>query len=570
MLFTKTYIPTTKEKPTDAEIISHILLLKAGFIRQEIAGVYTYLPLAWRVLSKIKNILKEEIDGIGGCEILAPTLTSKELWELTGRWTDFGDDMFHLLDRKKRDLCLTPTHEEIFTNLAKRDFRSYRDFPKILYQMQTKFRDEKRPRSGVLRVRHFIMKDSYSFDKDEKGLSQSYNLHRQAYKRIFARVGLNYKIVNASSGLMGGAGSEEFMVLSSSGEDRIVYCQKCSNCENLEIAKAKVEKVNFPASELKKVNTPVGGAVEEVSNFLDYPKKRMIKSLIWMIKEKPVFLLLCGDDELSEIKVENQFGEGRPAHAEEIINITGAPAGYVGPIDIDNIEIIADLRLENTKGMATGANQYHYHYTGVDIIRDIKVDKYLDIRQVQQGDKCVKCNGELSFENAIEVGHIFKLGIKYSKALGATFTNEKGEEEPVVMGSYGIGVERIMASVIEQNNDKDGIIWPISIAPYEVLILPLNISNELIWEKTIEISEIFDNEKIEYLLDDRNCRAGNKFKDADLIGIPIRITIGERNLKNNMVEIKRRDTGKVEIVQFDKILKVVRNIRNNLYGMCQI
>lgn len=557
-----------KEIPSDASIPSHKLLLKAGFIRQEISGAYTYLPLGWKVIQKIKNIIIEEMNAIGGIEILAPALASKDIWEATGRWEDFGSDMFKFKDRKNRDLCLAPTHEEIIATLVKNDFKSYRDLPKTIYQIQTKFRDEPRPRSGVIRTRQFIMKDSYSFDRNEKDLNISYNNHRKAYQKIFSRAGLNYRIVKASTGLMGGSDSEEFMIATDSGEDKIIHCQKCGLSSNVEIVSSKIDKISFPTSELKKVNTPVGGSVEEVSAFLDYPEDRMMKSLIWIINDEPVFLLLAGNDELSESKVENYLGFGRPAHAEEIINITGAPAGYVGPIGIKEIKIYSDTRLQGGKGLATGANEYHYHYTGVEIDRDFKVDKYLDLRQVKENELCSACGGKLIIEKAIEVGHIFKLMDKYSKALNVHFTDEHGKDKFIVMGSYGMGLDRIMASAIEQNYDKDGLIWPVSIAPFEVLILPVNMSDEKTKEVSLSISDMLKDERIDFILDDRDERAGVKFKDADLIGIPIRITIGSKNLSKGKIEIKRRDTGETELVTIDKVLETIKRFQHELYGLC--
>lgn len=570
MLWSKSYIPTTKEMPADALLASHRLLLKAGFIRQELSGAYTYLPLGLLTVSKIMKIVREEMNSIGALELLAPSLASKETWQATGRWEDFGNDMFRFKDRKDRDMCLAPTHEEIITNLAKRDFRSYRDLPKSLYQIQTKFRDEPRPRSGVLRMRQFIMKDSYSFDRDEEGLSVSYDLHRKAYKNIFTRAGLSFRIVSASTGLMGGSDSEEFMIPSESGEDRIVFCSNCNYSANLEVASSSVEKISYPSKPMEKVNTPVGGSVSEVSAFLGFKTDRMMKSLLWIIEEKPYFLLLCGEDELSETKLAKHLGAGRPAHSEEIIKITGAPAGYVGPVGIKNVAVFADERLKGATGMSTGANEFHYHYINLDVGRDVHTDGFLDLREVKKEEKCVKCGGSLIVENAIEVGHIFKLGTKYSKSMGAAFTDEDGNEKYFVMGSYGIGIERIMASAIEQNHDENGIIWPVSISPFEVVILPLNSSDEKVRDISRSLCESLYGNSIEYLLDDRDERAGIKFKDADLIGIPLRITVGEKNAAKDLVEIKRRDTSNVTTVPVEKALDVVRHNLNELYGLCSI
>ncbi|KQC13561.1 MAG: hypothetical protein APR63_00420 [Desulfuromonas sp. SDB] len=570
MLWTKNYIPTQKEFPADTVIPSHQLLVKAGFIKKELSGIYSYLPLGWRVLNKIRSIIQEEMDNLGAQQILLPSLSTPDYWKQTGRWKNWENDIFKLTDRKKRELLLAPTHEEIIVNTIKSGLISYRCLPVTLYQIQTKFRDEPKPGNGLLCLRQFLMKDSYSFNRTEDDLEKSYEKHREAYLRIFSRCGLNIRIVSGSLGIDDSSFSEDFMIPSASGEDKIVYCRNCDNTANLDIATSVPKPLAFPSSPLEMVNTPVGGSVDEVSHFLNLPPQQMMKSLLWFIKQQPVFLLLAGDDELSEAKINQSLGLGRPAHADEILEITGAPGGYVGPLGIKGIKVYADLRLRKSAGLVTGANKYHYHYTGVEPERDFQVDQFLDLRKVKNNETCDLCGGTLIVERAIEVGQIGNLKEKYSIPLGMTYTDPDSFELPVLMGSYRIGLDRIIAGVVEQNHDHHGIIWPISLAPFQVIILPLDYSNPKIKKTADDLSDLLNNENIDHILDDRNDRAGVKFKDADLIGIPLRITLGEKNVSRGLVEITRRDTKETELVKINRAINNIKRYQHELWGLCSI
>ncbi|MCE5251209.1 proline--tRNA ligase, partial [bacterium] len=461
------FIPTRKEIPKEAEIPSHRMMLRAGLIRQHIAGVYSILPLGWRILRNIMEIIRQEMERIGCQEFYLPVLSSAELWAQSGRWDTFGDDMFRLKDRKGRSLCLAPTHEEVFAEIASHDIRSYRDLPQMWYQIQTKFRDEVRPRSGLLRVRQFFMKDAYSFDVDAEGLDRSYQLQREAYIRIFERSGLDIRIVRASSGAMGGRDCEEFMVLSESGDDEIVNCHSCGYAANQEIAESVVEPVTGERKELRKTHTPDKRTIDDVSDFLHVEPSRLVKSLLYVtLKDNErVFILVRGDHQVDDVKLAAVLGECRPAEPDEVSALTGAEVGFVSPIGIDNVKVFADPVLKGTTDLVAGANEIDCHYIGVDMDRDIRIDRYIQLRAVQAGDPCIVCGAKLSVSRAIEVGHIFKLGTRYSEALNASFLDENGISHPIVMGSYGIGVERIMASVIERNFDGTSMVWPRELAP---------------------------------------------------------------------------------------------------------
>ena len=562
MRFSKAFVPTLKETPADADARSHRLMLRAGMIRLHIAGVYSYLPLGWRVLRKISDIIHEEMDRIEGQEFLLPILSRMDLWGATGRAEEYGDDMFRLVDRRRGELCLAPTHEEIFTEIAAREIRSYRDLPQMWYQIQTKFRDEPRPRSGVLRGRQFLMKDAYSFDVDDAGLDRSYRHQRDAYHRIFERCGLDVLTVEASSGIMGGSESEEFMVPSPVGEARIVLCEKCGYASNTEVATSKVRRFSRPDREMmEKVYTPGTRTIDQVSAFLDVPPPQLMKSLLLIGPEGPVMALIRGDHEADEQKLEAAFGGiTRPATAEEILRITGAPVGFIGPVGLSGIPIVSDDAMKGEQDLITGANEEDHHLRGVEPERDFRVDRYADLRTVSAGEECPRCDGTLDVADAIEVGHIFKLGTKYSKALGAVFLDAQGQERPIVMGSYGVGLERIMASVIEQHADKDGIVWPISIAPYHVHIVPTNSSDPQVRAVSEEFYKELKAQGNEVLLDDREERAGTKFKDADLIGVPIRMTVGERGLREGKVEIRLRRTGETIGVRVEDAVARVGSI----------
>lgn len=562
MRWSEAFIPTLREAPKDAITISHRLLLRGGFIKQIASGIHTYLPLGWRVIKKIMSIIREEMDRIGGQELHMPALTPAELWEETGRWKEYGDEMFRVKDRKKRDYALAPTHEEIITEIARKEIRSYRDLPQIWYQIQMKFRDEIRPRGGVLRARAFLMKDSYSLDRDWDGLGRSYELHYEAYKRIFERCKLPTVVVEASGGIMGGSESHEFMILSDTGEDSLVICS-CGYSANTEIGEAEPIPVDFKDGELKKVHTPVEGTVENITKFLEIPHFYLMKSLMYVHEGRPIFVVIRGDYDVDERKLENVFPGIRPAHPDEIKEWTGAPPGYISPVGLD-IPVYADVSLKGGKGLTSGANEEFYHLTGIDIERDVKVKEWIDVRMVKTGDRCKRCGKEIEVRRAIELGHIFKLGTKYSNAMHATFLDRDGKEKPIVMGSYGIGVERIMASAIEVYHDDNGIIWPITIAPYEVAILSLNPSNPDV-KKTAEdvYKELMD---VDVIYDDRDEQPGVKFKDSDLIGTPIRIVVGERGIKRGVVEVKKRKDDEIFDVEPGKVKEVIMKIRKELYG----
>lgn len=555
MRFSKMFIPTLREIPADADAVSHRLMLRAGYVRQLAAGLYIFLPLGWRALDRIDAILKEEMESIGAQEISMPVLHPSEVWQQTGRWNAIGDEMFRLKDRTGRDMCLGMTHEEIMTWLASREIRSYRDLPQIWYQIQTKLRDEARPKSGVLRTREFIMKDSYSFDADEESLEKSYQLHANAYHKIFQRCGLKFYQVESDPGMMGGAVSHEFMAPSPAGEDEVALCDKCGYSANVELAQSAPPKIKREDWGFEEIHTPEKRTVQEVSNFLKIKPEYFLKSILVVADKTPVLALVRGDQELHEKKLAKIIGSHRPAQKTEVKEILGVEAGFIGPMN-RKIRIIADSCLKEGVYIS-GSNKQHYHAKGIKPAKDFKAEWH-DIHLAKSGDTCAKCGAELRIERCIEIGNIFKLGTKYSVPLKAFFLDEKGEEKPIIMGSYGIGPARIAAAAIEQNNDKDGIIWPKSIAPFDVELLPLNMNDS----KTVEIAEKLYKELkekgIEVLMDDRNERAGVKFKDADLIGIPTQIILGEKNLKEGLVEIKDRRTKEAVKVKVEEVVARVK------------
>lgn len=551
-------IPTRKEAPADAEILSHKVMMRAGLVRQHAAGVYSFLPIGWKILKNIMAIVREEMDAIGCQEFLLPALSPRELWVESGRWDTFGDDMFRLKDRRGRELCLAPTHEEVFTEIAANSIQSYKSLPQMWYQIQTKFRDEVRPRSGVLRVRQFLMKDAYSFDINKEGLDASYQLQRKAYRNIFERAGLEVSIVRASSGAMGGGDCEEFMVLSDAGDDQIVVCRKCGYAANQEVAVSKVDSVDGEKADLGKVHTPEKRTIEEVSGFLDVDPARLVKSLVYMTGDGPVFILVRGDHQVDEGKLEAALGECRPAEPEEVKALTGADVGFVSPVGITkDITVLADEALDGTTGLVAGANEDQYHFTGVDVARDLQVTRFANLREVLPGEPCIVCGAPLEVARAIEVGHIFKLGTRYSEALGANYLDEQGRAVPIIMGSYGIGIERIMACAIEMYF-KDGVMaWPREIAPFTVEILPLNTTHEESMHIAASLYETLLKNKVSVMLDDRDVRAGVKFKDADLYGAPVVVVVGERGLKEGVVEFRVRDRGIEDKIPVDEIERTV-------------
>lgn len=573
MRFTKFFVPTLKEDPADAFVPSHKLMIRAGMIRQLTAGVYSYLPLGLRVFKKIEQIVREEMNAIGCNEFLLPALSPNELWEQTGRLEDYGDTIFRI---KNRDLVLAPTHEEIFTIIAKPNLISYKDLPQYWYQIQTKFRNEARPRSGVLRGRQFTMKDAYSFDSSWEGLDLAYSLQDQAYRKIFTRCGLKFFSVTAYSGAMGGSQSEEFMVESDAGEDIVVISEDGKYASNIEVAISYKEKIGRRNSNLRAENfhTPNVKSIDELAEFLGITdKSRLAKSRVFVKpaknneeKDEYILVLVCGDDEVNETKLKNIFGQNiRPAHPDELKEITGAEAGSIGPIDLkqDNVIIVADLLLEDADELISGANVDDYHKKNIDLKRDVPNIKYYDLRIVKDGEYTVDSKSKLRITRAIEVGHIFKLGTKYSEALGAYFLDKNGKEHPIIMGSYGIGIERIAASHIEQNHDKYGIIWHGEISPFQVHLICVNINNESLKNVSETIYNLLNTKAIEVLYDDREeVRPGVKFNDADLIGIPYQIIVGEKNIKTNEVEIKIRKTGERLIVSIDDVVEKVSKLIN--------
>lgn len=573
MRLSKFFVPTLKEDPTDAVVVSHKLMLRAGMIRQLTSGVYSYLPLGLIVFKKIQEIIREEMNKIGGNEFLLPALSPNELWALTGRLEDYGDTMFRI---KNRELVLAPTHEEVFTSIAKPNLISYKDLPCMWYQIQTKFRNEARPRSGVLRGRQFTMKDAYSFDVDYAGLDISYDLEDKAYKNIFTRCGLKFFSVNAFSGAMGGSESEEFMVESEAGEDVVAITEDGSYSSNIEVAVSYKEDVGRRNSNLpyEPFHTPNIKSIEELSGFLRITdKSRLAKSRVFVNpsksddkKDEYILVLICGDDEVNENKLQSLFGQNiRPGHPEELAEITGADAGSIGPIGLKDksVKIIADFRLKDADELISGANKNDYHTKNIDLKRDVKNIEYYDLRVVKNGELTIDKKQKIKITKAIEVGHIFKLGTKYAEALHAYYLDKDGVEHPIVMGSYGIGVERIAASYIEQNYDEKGIIWSGEIAPFKVHLICASASKEEIVKETDRIYDVlFNGEKIEVLYDDRiDVRPGFKFNDADLMGIPIQVIIGEKNYKNGNAEIKIRRTGERILVPLnnliDKVLKLI-------------
>lgn len=561
------FIPTLKEIPAEAQMPSHQLMLRTGMVRQIASGVFSFLPLGFRVLNKVINILREEINKIGGQEFLLPALNPIEIWEQTGRVEAMGDVMFHL---KNRDgLVLAPTHEEIITYHAKQSISSYKELPQIWYQIQTKFRNEPRPKSGVLRGRQFIMKDAYSLDSSWEGLDISYDKHYKAYQTIFERCGIKFFVVGASSGAMGGRQSQEFMVESESGEDTCAINEESNFAANVEVATSLLPKVSRldENPEIVEFATPNAKTIDELMEQYKLPEERCAKSVVYFINNEPYLILMRGNDELNETKLESQFKTNliRPASTEELPELTGANAGSIGPIGLKSkLKIIADSLLEGANGMVSGANKDGFHYKNIDITRDCEIDMFADLRTVREGEPDPINGNPIRIVKAIELGHIFKLGTKYSEALFANFLDEKGKEQPIIMGSYGIGVERIMACFIEQNHDENGIIWNKQLTPYHVHLISLNpAKSEEVKSSSDEIYNNLIDEGFDVLYDDTNNQAGFKFNNADLLGIPIQVVVGNKNLKNGNLEIKERASGDRKLVEVDNIINEVKSFYAN-------
>ncbi|GHT32974.1 proline--tRNA ligase [Endomicrobiia bacterium] len=547
MFFSKLLISTLREAPCDADIISAKLMIRSGMIRKLASGLYEFLPLGLKSLRKVENIIRQEMDVAGGQEIVLPLMLPKDLWEKTGRWNVYGKELFRLKDRKDAEFCLAPTAEEAVTDLVRKDIKSYKQLPLMLYQFGTKFRDEIRPRFGIMRSREFLMKDAYSFHTDEVDLERYYKTMFNAYTNICVRCGFKFRSVEAASGAIGGSFSHEFMVLADTGEEEIAWCNCGYGANSQKAESLKIDQPKEETFDMEEILTPNTGAVEDVAKFLNLLPDRFIKTMIYIADYKPIAVLIRGDHEINEIKLQSLLGVNEVALADEqtVASATNAPIGFAGPVGLKNIKIIADLSVVEISNAITGANKKDYHIKNVNYKRDYGADVVADIRRVAHGDICPRCKREeLKFSRGIEIGHIFKLGTKYSKSLNSTYLDANGKENFIVMGCYGIGVTRILAATIEQSHDDNGIIWPDNIAPFEVMIVPINFADKKTKEVTEKIYKELSLKGLDVLIDDRDERAGIKFKDADLIGIPYRITIGEKNLINGNVELKARRDGK--------------------------
>ena len=567
MRWTESLIPTLKEDPQDAEVISHKLMVRGALLRKLISGAYSYLPLGLKVLQKVKSIIREEMDSKGAQEVMLPAIHPPELWKITARYEALGPVLIKFKDRHDKELVLGPTHEEIITDLVANNVKSYKDLPLILYQIQTKFRDEPRPRFGVMRTSEFIMKDAYSFDRDVAGMEASYKKMYDAYCAIFAACGLPYIPVEADPGMMGGSTSHEFMVPSEAGEDEIVVCQKCKYAASVEVAACKetpqikglTSGKKLPIAE---VETPGIKTIEKVAEFLKTEPQRLVKTLIYKADGNAVALLVRGDFEAHETKLKNYLKCAALELADEktIESVTGAPVGFSGPAGLKNVRIVADNSVKGMINFITGANKNNAHVINVNFDRDFETREFADLRKITKLDKCPACGKAIELKKAIEVGHTFKLGTKYSEALGAKFLDADGKTQTAIMGCYGIGVNRIIASLIETSNDRDGIIWPLSIAPYQVIVVALNVANKIVKETAEEVYSKLKRAGIEVLYDDRDISAGVKFKDADLIGIPVQVIIGEKNAKKDVVEIKTRKDRKITEVRSSEAASKVKEI----------
>lgn len=572
MLASRLYSPTLRELPADAVVVSHQYMLKAGMMRKIGNGIYSFLPLAWRSILKVENIIREEINKTGAQEIMMPIVQPAELWQKTGRWDVFGPEMFKLKDRNDREYCLGPTHEELVTSLIQMDTTSYKQLPVSVYQMQNKYRDEKRPRFGLMRSREFIMKDGYTFDADEEGLDKQYKLMYDAYTRIFTRCGLTFRPVIADSGAIGGSGSHEFEVLADSGEADIVYCEDCDFAANIEAVDPLTVKCDIHNDKEKElVETPGQHTIEMVCDFLHAPVVQSVKAVVYNVDGLVVLAMVRGDHEVNETKIQHIYNAINVDMAsDEDLKKVGLTAGYISPIGLKrtkDFDILVDPTVMEMQDACCGANEKDKHYIHVNPARDFTDVRVETIRQIQEGDVCPHCGGKIVRCRGIEVGQVFKLGTKYSEALHATFLDNQGKSHPFVMGCYGIGVTRTVAASIEQNHDDDGIIWPVAIAPYEVVIVPANNKSEEVMAAARKLYEDMEDGRDEVVLDDRNERAGIKFKDADLIGYPVRVTIGKKWQQSGCVEIKIRRSGEVVEVPLeeakDKVLEILKTLHAN-------
>ena len=554
----KLLIPTLKEVPSDAEAISHQLMLRGGYIKQITAGMYAYLPLAYRVLRNIETIIREEMENIDAAEMLVPAALPAELWQQTGRYETYGPNLFKFQDRHERDFILGPTHEETFTTIVRDAVKTYKKLPITLYQIQTKYRDENRPRFGLLRGREFIMKDAYSFHAEEESLDKTFRDMDSAYTNVFNRVGLNFRSIIGDAGAMGGNNSKEFMAIAPIGEDTVVYSDESDYAANLEMAQNKrtMPKSHETLGELQKVATPGAKTIDEVAEFLGSSADREIKTQLFIADEKPVVVLMHGNDEVNEVKLKNYLSCDflRPAEEDEARKYLGAGFGSLGPVGVsEEIEILADLDVENMANASVGANEDGFHYLNANLGRDFSVTHFADLRTVQEGEISPDGKGHLKFTRGIEIGHIFKLGTRYSKDLDAVVLDENGRQLPIIMGCYGIGVSRLLSAIVEQHSDENGIVWPRSIAPFDVHVIPVNVKKEEQVELSEKVTELLENAGYKVLVDDRKERPGVKFADSDLIGIPARITVGKKAAEG-IVEIKLRRTGETLEVKLDELL----------------
>ncbi|MBW2658711.1 MAG: proline--tRNA ligase [Deltaproteobacteria bacterium] len=549
MRYSETLLPTLRETPAEAEIVSHRLMLRAGFIHKLTSGIYSYLPYGLAAIRKVENIVREEMDRAGARELLMPMVQPADLWKESGRYEKYGPELLRFNDRHERESCLGPTHEEVVTDIVRKALHSYRDLPVNLYQIQTKFRDEIRPRFGLMRGREFIMKDAYSFDVSDDAAEISYRKMYDAYKRIFSRCGLDFRVVQADSGTIGGSFSHEFMVLAETGEDTIVFCRECEYAANMEKAEVRTEENRQPDSlaGLEKMETPGKRKVNTVCEFLGISVEQLVKTMVYMADGKAVAVLVRGDRQVEEVKLKNLLGAAEVEMAEEkqVYEITGVPTGYLGPVGL-NIKIVVDQEVAAMTNFYVGGNEKNYHMKNVNVSRDFQADAVADLRQITSSDPCPECGGALEMTEGIEVGHVFKLGTGYSESMQAMFQDKDGVEKPFVMGCYGIGVSRMVAAAIEQNHDENGIIFPVPLAPYTVIVLNLGLKDQAITEMAERLYRELSERGVEVLLDDRDERPGAKFKDADLLGIPFRVTVGKSLTKSGLVEVKNRKSGVTE------------------------
>lgn len=568
MRYSQLLLPTLKETPAEAEVVSHKLLLRAGFIRKLTSGVYSYLPQGLAAIRKVEQIVREEMNRAGAQELLLPMAQPADLWKETGRWEKYGPELLRFKDRHDRESCLGPTHEEVITDIVRKNVHSYRELPLNLYQIQTKFRDEIRPRFGLMRGREFIMKDAYSFDATEEGADKTYKKMHEAYSQIFKRCGLSFRAVEADTGTIGGSFSHEFMVLADTGEDTLAICSDCQYAANMEKARCATASKSEDNAELPldKIETPGKRKVAAVTEFLKISPQDLVKTMVYLADDKPLAVLVRGDHEVQSVKLKNLLGavEVELADDKQVFDATGVPSGYLGPVGI-TIPVVADQEVATMQNFAIGANEKNYHLLNANLGRDFEVSQIADLRMITEDDPCPDCGGKITLTKGIEVGHIFKLGTSYSESMKASFLDNEGKENPFIMGCYGIGVSRVVAAAIEQNHDKDGIIFPVPIAPIQAIVLNLAPNDEQITSAAEQLYKELQEQSIDVLLDDRDERPGSKFKDADLIGVPYRITVGKTFTKEGLIEIRKRADGSTSSVPLDDVLtKIKKEVQTDL------